>query len=130
RSVASITPIIAGAGPDGQGALVNFGAPQAGAGTSFVMTDNTTVGGSGPWNTDPVLDFGRMYFNNGELIASNQPFTLTKAGGNEVRLNNMTVDPILGDIDIQAGALAFAGSTGMGNPTNTLTVHAGATLTF
>jgi autotransporter-associated beta strand protein len=40
----------------------------------------------------------------------------------------VTVDSALGNIDVQAGMLSMQlGTTGLGNPTNTLTVEAGAT---
>ncbi|HSU53394.1 MAG TPA: hypothetical protein VLT36_04985, partial [Candidatus Dormibacteraeota bacterium] len=58
-------------------------------------------------------------------------FSLTKAGPNQISLNNATVDPALGHIDVQAGMLNFQGSTSsMGNPASNIIVRAGATLSL
>ncbi len=130
QNLATIAVTGSGSGPGGGGAVVNTGGAQPNALANLTLTGNTTFGGSGPWRTDPVLNAG-LWAIVGALSTSNQPYHLTKVGLNQVALTGTTVDPALGDIDVQAGMLSFDGDTdSMGNPTNTLTVRAGATLSF
>jgi autotransporter-associated beta strand protein len=131
QSLGTLPVTAGGAGPDGSGALVNTAAPQLNALAGVTLTGDTTFGGSGPWNTDPVLNRGRWDIRNGSLNTSSQAFTLTKVGSNQVTLAGTTVDPALGDINVQQGALGFEGATtSMGDPAKTLTVSAGATVIF
>ena len=117
--------------PTASGALVNTAAPQLNALANVTLTGDTTFGGSGPWNTDLVLNRGRWDIRNGSLNAGGQAFTLTKVGSNQVTLAGTAVDPALGDINVQQGALGFEGATtSMGDPAKTLTVSAGATVIF
>ena len=95
------------------------------------MTGNTTFGGSGPWNTDPIKNVGCWGITGGSLSTGGTNFNLTKVGLNQVSLNGANVDAALGNIDVQQGLLDLAGSTtSLGNPANTLTVEAGAQLSF
>jgi autotransporter-associated beta strand protein len=128
----SALPVTAsGVGPAGGGAVVSTAAPQLNALANVTLQGNTTFGGSGPWNTDPVLNRGRWDLRNGSLSTLGQPLDLTKRGSNQVTLAGITVDAALAAIDVQQGLLAFEGSTtSMGEPTNTLTVRAGATVSF
>ncbi|HSY19405.1 MAG TPA: autotransporter-associated beta strand repeat-containing protein [Candidatus Acidoferrales bacterium] len=132
------TPItVSGAGPTGAGALVNNGGPQnttltttATALHNVTLTNDTTFGGSGQWNTDPIQNAG--YFAITEnLGTSGTNFNLTKTGPNELSLINTTVDPALGNINVLQGMLNFHGSTSsMGDPGSNITVSAGATVSF
>jgi autotransporter-associated beta strand protein len=59
------------------------------------------------------------------------PYNLTKVGPNGVYLVSATVDPMLADITVLEGTLAFEGNTtSMGDPNKTLTIEAGAMLQF
>jgi len=129
-SLLAAATVVAGAGPTGLGAIVNNGAPQESALVNVTMTGHTTFGGAGPWNPDPVVNSGRMDIR-GSLSTGGQPYNLTKVGLNQMTLRDLTVDPALGDLDVKSGALVFQGTTDtMGDATKTLTVRAGATLSF
>jgi autotransporter-associated beta strand protein len=131
QNLTTLPVLVSGSGPDGSGALVNTAAPQLNALAGVTLAGDTTFGGSGPWNTDPVLNRGRWDIRNGSLNAGSQAFTLTKVGSNQVTLAGTAVDPVLGDINVQQGALGFEGATtSMGDPAKTLTVSAGATVIF
>jgi fibronectin-binding autotransporter adhesin len=131
QNLSAVAVTASGAGLDGAGAIVNIGAPQANAFGGLTLTGDTTFGGSGPWNTDPVLNFGFWAIRNGELSTGNQPRNLVKTGGNQTTLADLTVDAALADIDVQQGLLSFDGATtSMGDPTKTMTVRSGATLSF
>lgn len=131
QNLLTVPVTVSGAGPDGNGAIVNTANPQANALGNVTLTDNTTFGGSGPWNTDPVLNRGRWDIRNGSLSTMGQPYDLTKTGSNQVTLAGVTVDALLSDIDVQRGLLALEGATtSLGETTDTLTVRAGATLSF
>jgi fibronectin-binding autotransporter adhesin len=131
RGFQALPITVSGAGVGGNGAIVNNGAPQLNALANITLTGNTTFGGSGPWNTDPVLNRGRWDLRGGALDAGLNPFNLTKTGSNQVTLAGVTVDVSLADIDVQRGLLGFEGATtSMGDPTKTLTVRAGATVSF
>jgi len=116
---------IAGDGSAGQGALINSGGIQGTALRSLTLSSNASVGGSGQFSIN----------NSGgaaSLSTGGQPFKITKLGANQFGFQNLTtVDPALGDIEVQQGTLDFNGSTpSMGDPTHTNTVDAGATLQF
>ena len=131
QNLTTLPVLVSGSGPDGSGALVNTAAPQLNALAGVTLAGDTTFGGSGPWNTDPVLNRGRWDIRNGSLNSGSQAFTLTKVGSNQVTLAGTAVDPVLGDINVQQGALGFEGATtSMGDPAKTLTISAGATVIF
>ena len=116
---------ISGSGSAGQGALINSGGGQAQALRQLILAGDATIGGS-----------GLLGMNNSgggaSLSTSAQPFNLTKVGPNQFTLQNFaSVDAALGNIDIQQGIIEFSGLTpGMGDPTFTNTVEAGAELSF
>jgi len=121
--------IVSGAGVGGLGAIVeNTGAGGFNqANVAFVtLVSDTTFGGTGRW------DLRASNTGNPSLAAlstGGQPYKLTKVGPNGVFLPGVTVDPALGDVDIQEGTLAIeSATTGIGNPAYTLTVREGATL--
>jgi fibronectin-binding autotransporter adhesin len=131
QNLSAIPVTAAGAGPDGAGAVVNNGGAQEFALANVTLTAHTAFGGSGPWNTDPVQNSGRLDIRGGLLSTGSQPLNLTKVGLNQVTLRDCTVDAELANIDVQAGLFALQGATSsLGNPTNTLSVQAGATLSF
>ena len=126
----SALPIVAvGAGVNGQGAILNSGAPQANALGSVTLKGDTTFGGSGPWNTDPVLNFGLIGVI-GAISTEGQARNITKVGGNQLLLNNAQLDAALADVFVVNGLLALQGGTTLGDPTKTITVQAGGTVSF
>jgi autotransporter-associated beta strand protein len=137
KNLGAVPITISGAGPTSAGALVNNGGPQN---TSLISTltalhnvtlaANATIGGSGHWNTDPILNLGYFVIAD-SLLSGGVSNALTKVGQNQVSIMNAFVDPALGDIDIKDGMLNFHGTTTtMGDPTSNLLVRAGATLSF
>lgn len=121
---------VSGSGAGGNGAIVSIaGMLQAGSSgiglNSVTMAGNTTFGGSGPWDTDPIKNVGVWGISAGALGTGGTNYNLTKFGLNQVSLNGATVDAALVDVDVQAGLLDLAGgTTSLGNPTNTITVRA------
>jgi autotransporter-associated beta strand protein len=108
-------------------AIVNSGAQQLNALRYVTLQGNTTFGGTGRWDirgapstADPA---------NAGLSTGGNPYKLTKVGFNQVSLVGVTVDPALGDVDVQQGVFALeTASTGLGNPASNLTVAASASL--
>jgi fibronectin-binding autotransporter adhesin len=128
---------VSGSGAAGAGALVSTGPPLitgvSGIGVNAVtMVGDTTVGGSGPWDTDPVKNLGVWGINGGTLSTASSNYNLVKVGLNQFGLSGgTTVDPALGNIDVQQGLLALQGGvTSLGDPGSNITVRAGATVSF
>ena len=84
------------------------------------LAGDTTFGGTGRWD-----------IRGGAARLSTEPansaYTLTKVGPNFIALVGLTVDPGLGDINVQEGTLQAETSTTLGDPAHTLTVSPGAT---
>ena len=125
----NFTVVAGGAGPDGNGVIINSSATQAASAFSnLVMTADTVVGGTGGWvlrasfTNAPALDMGGH--------------TLTKVGVNTVTLlggvpPGAVVNP--GNILVNTGILqlgfAMPDITGAASQSNcTITVNSGATL--
>jgi len=69
--------------------------------------------------------------NGASLSTGGHAYNLTKVGANQVGIVGVTVDPALGNIDIQGGILSIEqATTGLGNPASTVTVEPGASLQF
>jgi fibronectin-binding autotransporter adhesin len=129
--------LVSGAGVGGNGAIVSTGPPllsgTAGIGlTALTLTGDTTVGGSGPWDTDPVKNLGVWGINGGTLSTGSSNYNLVKVGLNQFGLSGgTTVDAALGNIDVQQGLLALQGGVdSLGNPGSNITIRAGATVSF
>jgi len=125
QNLGSATITASGSGVGGEGAIINSGGTQIQSFRNLVLAGDTTIGGSGNWEMN----------NSGgtaSLSTGNNPYNLTKVGGNTIDLQNLaTFDTSLANIDIQGGTLLFNGITaGMGDPTYTLTVELGAQLAF
>lgn len=124
---------LSGWGANGQGALVNntgnpnYVSPHV---RDVTLTGDTAVGGTGR------LDIRSPGGSSGDpatarLSTEGRAVNLYKVGPNGVYIVSVTVDPALGDIEVQQGTLAFEGTTtSMGNAQRTLTVFPGATLQF
>jgi len=128
---------VSGSGVNGNGAIVNTGAQQTSALRNVALAGDTTIGGAGPWN--PSANVNRWDIraastsstNGCSLTSGGQPYKLTKTGGNQISIVAASVDPALGDIDIQQGLMGWETVTSsMGNPASNIIVRAGATLSF
>ena len=112
---------ISGSGYDGNGALINNG-PQASiyALQNLALAGNATIGGSNRWD---VRTAGTV---PATVSTAANAFSLVKVGSGQVSFVGATVDPYLADINVQGGLFGFETTdTGLGNPTNTLTMQPG-----
>lgn len=116
---------VSGAGVDGSGAINNRGLRQTNALANVALNGNTTLGAiSNRWDVAP--------FDNSPTpgIFSGNNYKLTKTGTNDLWLRQLS-DTGLGDIDITAGRLVFAGSgTLLGNNNSNIVVRTNAALGF
>lgn len=113
---------IEGSGPDGNGALVNYGGGQNNALRVVTLTGDATVGGSGRFDIRGVP--ADTFLNTG-----GNPYKLTKKGAIQFSLVGVTVDPALGDIDVQEGVFSYESTTtSLGDPMANLTVAPNAQL--
>lgn len=119
---------VSGSGVGGAGALVNNGADIYPAVAFVTMTGNTVFGGSGRWD---LRSSATGNPNLSSLLTGGQPYKLTKVGANPISIVGATVDPALGDVEIQGGTLGLeAATTSLGNSESNLTVWPGAQLKF
>lgn len=115
---------VSGVGATGTGALINSGPDQLNALQVVTLAGDTTFGGTGRWDIRAVGGVG-------SLLTGGSAYHLTKIGANQISLVGVGLDGALGDITIQQGVLSFeTTTTSMGDPARTLTVEAGATLSF
>lgn len=112
---------IVGAGPDGAGALVNYGGGQNNALRTVTMTGDATVGGTGRFD---IRNIG----GNASLSTGGNAFKLTKKGPNQFSLVGVEVDPALGDVDVQEGTFGFETTSTLGDATKTLNLGFNTTL--
>lgn len=128
--------IVSGTGPDpSKGAIYNSGTNVLPAIARLTLAGDTYIGGPVPaGNNQGRWDLRSASINdaNGASLTVLTPGTkLTKVGANTIAITGVTVDPTLGDIDIQGGILSIeAATTGVGDPNATLTVENGATLSI
>lgn len=123
-SVGTETITVNGPGASENGAVVNNGPTQVNALRTLNLTGNTTLGGSNRWDV-------RATSGQGTLGSAGQPYGLTKVGPNTIGLNNVNVDPALGNVFVLQGELSVEqGTTGLGNPAFSVTVSSNATLTL
>jgi autotransporter-associated beta strand protein len=115
---------VAGAGPDGKGAIVNYAGGQNNALRVVTMTGDTTVGGTGRFDIRNVVG------NDASLSTGGNPYKLTKKGPNQFSLVGVAVDAALGDIDVQEGTFGFETTSTLGDASKTLSLAANTTLTF
>ena len=113
--------IISGDGTDGNGAIINNGANgQNNALQRVTLAGNTSVSGSARFDIRSAT---------GYLSTGGNNYNLTKKGANQISLVGLTVDPALGNVDVQAGTLSVeTTTTGLGNVQSNLTVAASAGL--
>ena len=122
---------VQGKGVSEYGAIVNNNqatstTPQNGL--RFVtLTGDTYFGGS----SSGVSNSGRWDIRGtgAYLTTGGNEYKLTKVGNNQVSLVGVTVDPALGDVDINMGIFNLeAATTGLGNPAKKVTVAFNAIL--
>jgi fibronectin-binding autotransporter adhesin len=122
---------VSGAGVGGTGAIVNnsTNSPTKVLHTVTLAAD-ATFGGNNDW------DIRNSSGNTASADAAlNGAFNLTKVGTNSVMLRGVTVDPGLGNINVEAGSLSFtatatAPQNSLGDSSKTATVFSNATLTL
>jgi autotransporter-associated beta strand protein len=117
---------VSGGGVTNGGAIVNRGTAQTSALRNVTLASATTFGGTARWD---IRAASTSSTNGCSLASGGQPFKITKVGPNQVSLVAVSVDPALGDVDIQEGVFAVQTVTSqLGNPNRTVTVFPGATL--
>ena len=111
--------IVQGAGPGGNGALVNNGAAIVNGGprAAITLSGDTTFGAPNRWDLQ-----GGATLNGGG-------FKLTKMGGSEMFMSGLG-ETSLGDVDVQQGFFTWGANSTAGDPTKTYNVAAGAILNF
>jgi poly(beta-D-mannuronate) lyase len=121
------TVLVSGAGVSNNGAIINNGADIYPALALVELAGDTTIGGTHRWDLrasggtsgDPTT---------ASLSTSGNAFNLTKTGVNFFGLCSATVDPALGNVNVQAGTFNFEGNTtGLGLASKTLTIYSNAT---
>ncbi|HEX4120745.1 MAG TPA: autotransporter-associated beta strand repeat-containing protein [Verrucomicrobiae bacterium] len=130
ENIGTGTVTVGGSGVGGAGAIIN-----SSGSTTFVapnlayiqMTGDLTVGGTGRLDLRDATGTG---FNAG-LDTGGVPMNFIKAGVNQFQMTGVQVDQALSNITVEAGELGLqANMSGLGNPTNLLTVWSNATLQF
>jgi len=122
---------VSGAGVGGNGAIVNNSTNNLSTVFHTInLTADATFGGNANWDLR-----NNTSGSAGADGALNGAFNLTKVGTNTVTLKGLTVDPGLGNINVQAGTLVFSSLTNapinsLGSPSATATVFTNATLTL
>jgi poly(beta-D-mannuronate) lyase len=122
------TILVSGAGVSNNGAIINSGVTASPALALVELNGNTTIGGTNRWD---LRASGGTTGNSGtaSLSTSGNAYSLTKVGTNFIGIVSVTVDPGLGNINVEGGTLDIEGNTtGLGNPADTLTVYSNATL--
>jgi fibronectin-binding autotransporter adhesin len=137
QGIGNVPVIISGSGVGGNGALINSVYSVNGdqhALDTVELAGNATIGGAGRWDI-------RVNGTQNALLTTTdgQPHNLTKTGTNLIALVTCTIDPSLGNIDIQSGVLGFqlagtaqnsSGWFGLGTANRTISVENGGTLEF
>jgi len=118
---------VQGSGYNGMGAIMNSSSTIGNWNAmNITLTGDTTFGGPTVWDLR-----GLNTTTLASLSTEGNPYNLTKIGSQRFSIVNTTVDPALANIDIQEGVFSYEESTtGLGNPTNTITVRSNAFLTF
>jgi len=118
---------VSGAGQAGTGAIKNTSSTIGNWNTmNITLTGDTTFGGPTVWDLR-----GQSTTVRASLSTEGNPYKLTKIGAQRFSIVNTDVDPALGDIDIQEGIFSYEESTtGLGDPSKTITVRPGAFLTL
>jgi fibronectin-binding autotransporter adhesin len=116
---------VGGAGADGLGAINNRGGLQTNAFNNVTLTGDTVLGAfSNRWDVAPFDTNGTP----GTFAGNN--YRLTKTGTNDLWIRTLS-DTALGNIEVQAGRLVFAGAgTLLGDTSSNIVVRTNAALGF
>jgi len=118
--------LVSGTGLGNNGAIINSGAPVYPALAVIELAGDTTIGGTNRWDLR-----GANGNQTASLSTSGNAYNLTKVGTNFIGIVDVTVDPSLGNINVQSGTLDIeASTTCLGDPGHTLNVFTNATLEF
>jgi autotransporter-associated beta strand protein len=113
-----------GAGHLGQGAIISTG-NQNNALENVTMTGDATVGGSGRFD---IRNLGNPIT---QLSTGGNAYNLTKIGTAQFSLVGVTVDPALGDVNVNEGTFSIETTTnGLGDANKTITLGSPVTLQF
>jgi autotransporter-associated beta strand protein len=119
-----ISVIASGEGFAGMGALINSGGDVLDGLRNLTLESDITINFAGRGDI-------RGWDGPASLSTGGNDYKLTKRGVGQFSIVSTTVDPALGDIDIQEGIFDFEGNlTTLGNPAATITVAQGATVQF
>ncbi len=120
--------IVGGAGVGGSGALISSGGDQNDALRNVTLTGDAVIGGASTIGLRTGADSDLGLAANGHKLTKIGTGSLNLNGGKTVAglVNTWFTD--IGDINIQQGTLSFQRRAALGNPTNTITVMAGAAL--
>lgn len=119
-----------GDGVGGSGAILNSSGNPVFVGPNFkqlTITTNITIGGSGRLD----MRASTASAQDGVLYCSpfGQPYTLIKVGTNQFQMAGVTIDPGLGNIDVQAGTFGIQWQIpDLGDPSYSLILHSNTTL--
>jgi autotransporter-associated beta strand protein len=97
-----VTVIVSGAGMGGNGAIVNSGADQIHAINIVKLSGDATFGGPGRWDVR-INGLDNAQLTTTDFVTHN----IVKKGTNLVALVTCSIDPSIGDIDIQAGSFSL-----------------------
>ncbi len=124
--------VVSGTGIAGNGAVVNNGFILNGdqhafdAGTTLFLAGDTSISSTNRWD-----------IRNGSLTSfDGNPWNLTLVGSNDFHLVNATVDPALGNVDVQSGRLVIetttlqVSSTWANDQAHAISVESGAQLSL
>jgi fibronectin-binding autotransporter adhesin len=122
--------IVSGTGVGGNGALVDSGGaiydnPGPGLATNIMLAGNATF----TMNSPNRWDLGSS--SGGSVLGALGAYNLTLNGnGGYFEWNNLSVQAPLANITIASGTLGVVGTTTFGDPSATLAITPGASLTF
>jgi fibronectin-binding autotransporter adhesin len=118
--------IVSGTGVGGNGALTDSG------GAIYDSSGGISGGNTITLAGDTTFDFpNRWDVGSGvTLSTTGNPYNLTLNGSTYFEFKNVTMDPALANIDLQAGSMGIVGTTTFGNPADVLTIQSGAALVF
>jgi fibronectin-binding autotransporter adhesin len=121
--------VVSGSGVGGGGAIINSSGSATFVGPNIArvtLAGDTIFGGTGRWDLRGSTTSNP---NLASLSTGGIARKLTKIGANQVGIVGVSVDPALGDIEIQGGILDIeAATTSLGNTASNLLVDPGATL--
>jgi len=111
--------VVSGSGVGGNGAITDSGGGVYGYTASITLAGDTTFGIPNRWD-----------LINATVGTGGNAYNLTFNNSTYFEWSSVAVDPALANINLLSGTWGVKGSTTFGNPSSTLTLSPGATLTF